>query len=116
MLLPPYKEVPGRIQRMMWSRPRDVLLVDLHLLKQPFRALPGEAEPGGPFGQKRPLEPGLSSLLTRAATPEDLEAIRLTCLEKEIELEPSLEKWQVSRLEELDGASAQEVVEWLESQ
>ena len=87
-----YKEVPERIQRMMWPRPRHVLLVALHLLKQPFRALPGEAEPGGPFGQKRRLEPGLSSLLTRAATPEDLEAIRLTCLEKEIELEPSLEK------------------------
>jgi len=116
MLPPLYKELPGRIQRMMWSRPRDVLLADLHLLKQPFRTLPGEAEPGGPFGQKRPREPGLSSLLTRAATPEDLEAIRLTCLKKEIELEPILEKWQVSRLEELDGASAQQVVEWLESQ
>ena len=116
MILPPYTEVPGRIQRMMWSRPRDVLLVDLHLLKQPFRALPGVAEPGGPFGQKRPLEPCLSSLLTRVATPEDLEAIRLTCLDKEIELEVILEKWEVSNLEELDGPSAQQVREWLQGQ
>jgi hypothetical protein len=23
MILPPYTEVPGRIQRMMWSRPLD---------------------------------------------------------------------------------------------
>ena len=41
-----------------------------------------------------------ASLLARAATPEDLEAIRLTCLEKEIDLELILEKGQVSRLEE----------------
>jgi len=54
-----------------------------------------------------------ASLLPQAASPEDLEAIRLTCLEKEIELEVILEKWQVSRLEELDGASAQQVQEWL---
>ena len=57
-----------------------------------------------------------ASLLPQAATPEDLEAIRLTCLEKEIELELILEKWQVSRLEELDGASAQQVQEWLKGQ
>ena len=57
-----------------------------------------------------------TSLLPRAATPEDLEAIRLTCLEKEIELELILAKWQVSRLEELDGASAQQVQEWLKGQ
>jgi hypothetical protein len=57
-----------------------------------------------------------ASLLPQAATPEDLEAIRLTCLEKEIELEVILEKWQVSRLEELDGASAQQVREWLKGQ
>ena len=57
-----------------------------------------------------------ASLLPRAATPEDLEAIRLTCLEKEIDLELILEKWQVSRLEELDGASAQQVQEWLKGQ
>jgi len=113
---------------MMWSRPRHGLLVALHLLKQPFRALPGEAELGGPFSHKRRLEPLLdqllalfhlarssldlypeypgrspkaeapvtpstpASLLARAATPEDLEAIRLTCLEKEIDLELILEK------------------------
>ena len=57
-----------------------------------------------------------TSLLPRAATPEDLEAIRLTCLEKEIDLELILQKWQVSRLEELDGASAQQVREWLKGQ
>jgi len=57
-----------------------------------------------------------ASLLPQAATPEDLEAIRLTCLEKEIELEVILEKWQVSRLEELDGPSAQQVQEWLTGQ
>ena len=52
-----------------------------------------------------PLSQCLSSLLARAATPEDLEAIRLTCLEKEIELELILEKWQVSRLEEPWGST-----------
>jgi hypothetical protein len=57
-----------------------------------------------------------ASLLPRAATAEDLEAIRLTCLEKEIDLKLILEKWQVSRLEELDGASAHQVQGWLESQ
>jgi hypothetical protein len=57
-----------------------------------------------------------ASLLPQAATPEDLEAIRLTCLEKEIELEVILEKWQVSRLEKLDEASTQQVREWLTGQ
>ena len=57
-----------------------------------------------------------ASLLPRAATPEDLEAIRQTCLEKEIDLELILQKWQVSRLEELDGASIQQVQEWLKGQ
>jgi hypothetical protein len=57
-----------------------------------------------------------ASLLPQDATLEDLEAIRLTCLEKEIELELILEKWQVSRLEELDGVSAQRVREWLKGQ
>jgi hypothetical protein len=63
-----------------------------------------------------PLSQCLSSLLPQAATPEDLEAIRLSCLEKEIELEVIFEKWQVSRLEELDGSSAQQVQEWLKGQ
>jgi hypothetical protein len=57
-----------------------------------------------------------ASLLPRAATPEDLEAIRLTCLGKKIDLELILEKWQVSRLEELDEAGAQQVQEWLKGQ
>jgi hypothetical protein len=47
--------------------------------------------------------------LPRAATPDDLEAIRLTCLEKKIDLDLNLEKWQVSNLEELDGAGVQQV-------
>jgi hypothetical protein len=120
----------------MWPRPRHVLLVALHLLKQSFRTLPGEAELGGPISHKRRFEPLLdqliallhlarnsldlypeclglapkaeapvtpstpASLLARAATPEDLEAIRLMGLEKEIDLELVLEKWQVSRLGE----------------
>lgn len=57
-----------------------------------------------------------ASLLPRAATPEDLEGIRLACLEKEIGLELILQKWQVSRLEELDGVSTQQVQEWLKGQ
>jgi hypothetical protein len=44
------------------------------------------------------------------------EAIRLTCLNKKIDRELILEKWQVSRLEELDGPSAQQVQEWLKGQ
>jgi hypothetical protein len=57
-----------------------------------------------------------TSLPPRAASPEQLEAIRLTCLEKQIDLELILEKWQVSRLEELDTTSAQQVIEWLAGQ
>jgi len=57
-----------------------------------------------------------TSLLPQAATPEDLEAIRLTCLQKGIELEVIFEKSQVSRLEELDGPGAQQVREWLKGQ
>ena len=57
-----------------------------------------------------------TSLLPPAATPEDLEAILQTCLEKGIDLELILQKWQVSRLEELDGARAQQVREWLKGQ
>jgi hypothetical protein len=62
------------------------------------------------------VPPTPASLLPRGAAPEDLELIRLTCLEKEIELKVILEKWQVSRLEELDGPSAQQVQEWLKGQ
>lgn len=47
---------------------------------------------------------------------EKLEAIRLTCLEKKIDLELILAKWQVSRLEELDGARTQQVQECLKGQ
>ena len=45
---------------------------------------------------------------------KQLEAIRLGCLDKGVDLELILQKWQVSRLEELDGASAQQVEEWLQ--
>jgi hypothetical protein len=51
-----------------------------------------------------------------AATPEQLEAIRLGCLEKGIDLELILEKWQVSQLEELDEDQAQQIQEWLKRQ
>ncbi len=78
-------------------------------------------ETKGKRGRSPKAEPPLTpstpaSLLPRAAPPEDLEAIRLGCLEKEIDLELILEKWQVSRLEELDGDSAQQVREWLKGQ
>ena len=57
-----------------------------------------------------------ASLMPRAAALEDLEAIRLTCLDKKIDLELIFAKWQVSRLEELDEDSAQQVQEWLKGQ
>ena len=57
-----------------------------------------------------------TSPLPRAATPEHLEAIRLSCLEKGVDIELILQQWQVSSLEELDGGSAQQVREWLKSQ
>jgi hypothetical protein len=85
------------------------------------KAAPPKEEPKG----KRPRTPKAeaptppappTSLLPRAATPEDLDAIRLMCLDKEIDLELILEKWQVSRLEELDGPGAQRVQEWLKGQ
>ena len=45
---------------------------------------------------------------------KQLEAIRLDCLDKGVDLELILQQWQVSRLEALDGASAQQVEEWLQ--
>ncbi|MGA9754255.1 MAG: hypothetical protein WBV23_03850, partial [Desulfobaccales bacterium] len=57
-----------------------------------------------------------ASLLPRGATPEDLEAIRLGCLDKGIDLELILHQWQVSQLEELDAESAQQVRKWMEDQ
>lgn len=52
----------------------------------------------------------------RAATVEQMAAIRLRCLEKEIGLELILQIHQVSQLEELDCDSATLVLDWLESQ
>jgi hypothetical protein len=65
-------------------------------------------------GPQPPSPP--ASLLPQGASPEQLEAIRQVCLEKDIDLEPILEKWQVRRLEELDAARAQQVIEWLAGQ
>jgi hypothetical protein len=66
-------------------------------------------------GPKAPSAPP-ASLLPQATTPEDLEAIRQECLEKGIDLELILDKWQVRRLEDLDGPRAQQVKEWLQGQ
>jgi hypothetical protein len=85
--------------------------------ERPQAATPKEEtkgkRPRAPKGEAPVTASPPTSLLPQAATPEDLEAIRLTCLEKEVELEVILEKWQVSLLEELDGVGAQQVWEWL---
>ena len=52
----------------------------------------------------------------RAATPEQLAAIRIGCLEKGIDIDIILEDQRVSQLEELDYGSAQKVQEWIENQ
>lgn len=88
--------------------------------QQPQVATPKKATKGKRHPPAQAPGPGTpappTSLLPRTATPEDLEAIRLECLEKEIDLEMILAKWQVSRLEELDGPGAQQVWEWLQGQ
>ena len=73
------------------------------------RGRPAKAAPEGP-----PAPP--SSAPPRAATPEQLEAIRLECLEKGIDIELILQQWQVSQLEELDADNACQVREWLAGQ
>jgi len=65
-------------------------------------------------GPQTPTAP--PSLLPRAAPLEQLEAIRLGCLDKGIEVELIFQQWHLSRLEDLDGDRAQEVLEWLEGQ
>jgi len=45
-----------------------------------------------------------------------LEASRLGCLKKGIDLELLLKQWQVSRLEELEADRAQQAREWLAGQ
>jgi hypothetical protein len=52
----------------------------------------------------------------RAATPAQLQAIRLGCTEKGIDIDMVLQDHQVSQLEELDFDSADAVRKWLESQ
>ena len=49
-------------------------------------------------------------------TVKQLEAIRPGCLDKGVDLELILQQWQLSQMEELDGAGAQQVQEWLEGQ
>ncbi len=55
-------------------------------------------------------------LLPQAATLEQLEAIRLGCAEKDLDLNQILEGHQVSQLEELDQDSAAVVLSWIEGQ
>ena len=108
--------------RGMASQLRDGQTTPEHLFplladsEAPSPAEPKAKRPRAPKaeGAKTPSLP--TSLLPPAATPEDLEAILLTCLEKEIDLELILQKWQVSRLEELDGPRALQVQEWLKGQ
>ena len=80
-----------------------------------------KAETKGKRGQAAKAEVPVTSspaasLLSQGAITEQLEAIRLACLDKGIDLELIFQQWQVSNLEELDGASAQQVQGWLESQ
>jgi hypothetical protein len=88
----------------------------------PARVAPEEKAKEEPKGKRgRPAKAEMpvaasASLLPQAATPEQLAAIRLGCLEKGIDLELILQQWQVGRLEELAADRAQEVREWLKSQ
>lgn len=67
-------------------------------------------------GAGRPTPSPAANLLPQASTPEQLAAIRMACLEKDIDMAEILQQQQVSSLEELDYASAQRVVELLKSQ
>jgi hypothetical protein len=60
-----------------------------------------------------PLSP---SSAPRAATPAQLQSIRLGCTEKGIDIDMVLQDHQVSQLEELDFDSADAVGKWLDSQ
>jgi hypothetical protein len=90
----------------------------------PLLAAPEEQPQEEPKGKRgRPVKavgpktsPLPANLLPRAVTPEQLDRIGLGCLEKGVDLEAILQQWQVNRLEELDHDSAQQVLEWLESQ
>jgi hypothetical protein len=81
----------------------------------PTEATKGKRGRAAKAERPKPSSPP-AGLLPRVASPEDLEAVRQECLEKGIDLELILEKWQVSRLEELDADSAQHVQEWLADQ
>jgi hypothetical protein len=60
-----------------------------------------------------PLSPSPAS---RAATPAQLQAIRLGCTEKGINIDMVLKDRQVSQLEEMDFDSAHAVQKWLANQ
>ena len=84
--------------------------------KEPAKAEP-KVKRGRPTKTEVPVTPTLpGSSSPLAATSEQLEAIRLDCLEKGVDLDLILKEWKVSRLEELDYDSAQKVKDWLNSQ
>ncbi len=57
-----------------------------------------------------------ASLMPQPTTLERLEAIMEATLEKGVDLELILQRWQVSRLEDLDDRQVHQVQEWLKSQ
>ena len=76
-----------------------------------------EAAAGAPPPAQRPLDNGAGGPGSPGpASPQQLEAIRLNCLAKEVQLDLILEQWGVRQLEDLDEAAAREVQEWLEQQ
>jgi hypothetical protein len=90
---------------------------------------PEETAPSEPPPQARPRKKGRpakgtkpetpappASLLPPSDTPTQIEAILQECLDKGIDLDLILEKWQVSRLEDLDSDQVHQVQEWLKNQ
>jgi hypothetical protein len=83
-----------------------------------------ESHPPDPKGKKgraphkkKPETPAApASLLPPSPTPAQIEGILQECLDKGIDLELILDKWQVSRLEALDADQVQQVLEWLKGQ
>jgi hypothetical protein len=63
-----------------------------------------------------PLLPASKDSSPKAATSEQLAAIRVGCLEKGIDIDLILEEQRVSQLEELDYELAQKVLDWIENQ